>query len=438
MVGLAARTAVGRASASLRRRLGNDAALIEFHERNALRVAEQLSNARGLLMKVGQLLSFVDPGELVAAEHWSPYQRALTALRDDVEPLDIEVVRAVVETDLGSTPEALFATFDDVPFAAASIGQVHGARLPDGTRVAVKVQYPGVAAAIGADIANTELLTTLLKLGQSTLPRMPHVDAGGLATELGARIAEEVDYERERHNLEEFAGIYADDPAIRIPATHPELSSSRVLTMERIDGLSWDQTLTASQGLRDAWGVAIDRFFFRSIYRHGVFHADPHPGNYVFHDDGTVTILDFGCVNRFDAATLAGFVAVAAAAVDADAPRLEATFRQYGFIGADAPGAEELLAFYRPTFESLIAPQPYRMGRAFSAGVLNQLNPYGPKGDISRRFNLPPKFVLTMRIYIGLFSVLAALEAEADWRAVYDEDLRYYYEHVEVTRHLDR
>jgi predicted unusual protein kinase regulating ubiquinone biosynthesis (AarF/ABC1/UbiB family) len=187
---MATRTAFAGLRASLRRRLGDDDAVLAFHERNALEIAERLSNARGLLMKVGQLLSFVDTGGLVQEEHWSPYQAALAALRDRIEPLEYELIAAVVESELGQPPEELFASFDRVPFAAASIGQVHDATLHDGRRVAVKVQYPGVADAIAADLANTELLTTLLKLGQSTLPRMPSVDARGLAAELGARIAE--------------------------------------------------------------------------------------------------------------------------------------------------------------------------------------------------------------------------------------------------------
>ncbi len=431
MVGIATRTAVGRVSASLRRRLGNDQAVVEFHERNALRMAERLSSSRGVLMKVGQLLSFVDTGSLVDAEHWSPYQAALASLRDDVEPIDGDLAGAVVETELGRPIEEAFASFDPVPFAAASIGQVHAATLADGRSVAVKVQYPGVAEAIAADLANTELLTTMLKLAQSTLPRMPQVDARGLAAELSARLSEELDYDLERRNLERFGEIYADDAAIRIPATHPSLSTKRVLTMDRVTGWSWDEALAAPQELRNAWGVAIDRFFFQSIYRHGIFHADPHPGNYIFHEDGAVTVLDFGCVNRFDDETLAGFVAVAEAAVDGDAAALKEAFERYGFVGPDGPSAEELLAFYRPTFESLTAPQPFRMDSAFTAGVLDQLNPYGDSGEISRQFNLPPKFALTMRIYIGLFSVLAALEVEADWRAVYDEDLRWYHDHLD-------
>lgn len=431
LVGLAARTAVGRVNASLKERLGDETAVVDFHERNALRVAERLSSARGLMMKAGQLLSFVDTGELVRGQHWSPYQDALASLREDIEPLDGEMIAAVIQSELGQPPEQVFASFDPVPFAAASIGQVHDATLHDGRRVAVKVQYPGVAEAIQADLANTELLTTLLKLAQNTLPRMPRVDARGLADELGARIAEELDYDLERTNIDDFRRIYGDDPAIRIPNTHPELSTRRVLTMERIDGHAWTDALAAPQHLRDAWGIAIDRFFFRSIYRHGVFHADPHPGNYRFHDDGTVTVLDFGCVNRFDDDTLAGFVAVAEAAVRGDATCLRDTFVRYGFVGPDGPPAADLLEFYRPTFESLTSPQPYRMSPDYSGGVLDQLNPFGAAGEISRRFNLPPKFVLTLRIYVGLFSVLAALRAEADWRVVYDEDLRYFHEHVE-------
>ena len=430
MVGLAARAAIARVAASLRKRLGDDDALIEFHERNAARYAEKLSNSRGVLLKAGQLMSFVQPAGFVAPEHWSPYQDALAALRTDAEPMHIDLIRAVVETELGQPPETLFGHFEPEPLAAASIGQVHGAVLHDGQRVAVKVQYPGVADAIASDLANTELLATLLKLAQSTLPRMPQLDARAVATELGQRLSEELDYTRERANLEEFARIYAGHPTIRIPATHPQLSTGRVLTMDRVEGLGWDEALHAPQELRDQWGETINRFFFRSIYRNAVFHADPHPGNYVFHEDGTVTVLDFGCVNRFDDEALAGFIGIAEATIAGDAEWLARVFRQHGFISEDGPSPEELLAFYRPTFECMIAPQPYRMTHDYTNRILNTFNPFGPEGHVSRKFALPPKFVLSTRIYLGLYSVLAALEAQADWVTPYEEDLRYYKENV--------
>jgi predicted unusual protein kinase regulating ubiquinone biosynthesis (AarF/ABC1/UbiB family) len=426
MLGLAARTAVGRVGASLRRRLGDDDALVEFHERNAMRYAEALSGAKGLLMKVGQLMSFVQPGGQPGAEHWSPYQDALASLRTAAEPMHPDLVRAVIEAELGAPPEGVFKEFDPRPLAAASIGQVHRAQLPDGHDVAVKVQYPGVAEAIESDLANTELLTTLFKLAQNSVPRMPRINARALADELRERIGEELNYSRERANLDDFAAIYAGDPAIRIPATHPRYCTRRVLTMDLVEGHDWEAAKRAPQHLRNKWGETIDRFFFQSIYRHGIFHADPHPGNYVFHDSGNVTFLDFGCVSRLDPESLEGFVEIAGAAVDGDAPRLAAVFHRLGFVEAGGPSAEELLAFYRPTFESLIAPQPFRMTTAFAASVLDLLSPIGPKGTVGRQFNLPPPFLLTMRIYIGLFSVLAALEAEADWRAIYDEDVRYY------------
>lgn len=429
VVGLAARAAVGRVGASLRRRLGDDDAIVQFHERNALRIVESLSGSKGLLMKAGQLLSFVQPPGLDGAEHWSPYQDALAALRTNADPMPSELVQAVVESELGSPTDELFRSFDPEPMAAASIGQVHHAERLDGQPVAVKVQYPGAAEAIGADLANTELLATMLKLAQSTLPRMPQVDSRALAVELGERLSEELDYTTERANLEEFARIYADQPAIRIPATHPELSTSRVLTMDLVEGLRWEEALHAPQDLRNQWGDAINRFFFRSIYRAGIFHGDPHPGNYVFHDDGSVTILDFGCVSRLDDDTLAGFVAIAEATTTGDAERLASVFQGYGFVTDETIAAEELLAFYRPTFECMIAPQPYKMTAAFTNGVIETLNPYGDAGRISRKFNLPPPFLLTARIYIGLFSVLAALEAEADWVTPYQDDLRYYHDH---------
>src|SRR5882757_1875182 len=162
LAGFTARAAGGRVVAGLRKQAGDVDAVDRFHERTAVRYADLLGHSKGVLMKAGQMLSMIDTGS-VGLDELSPYQRALSRLQADAPPMDSALAREVAEADLGRPLEEVFAEFTDEPMAAASIGQVHRAVMPDGRQVAVKIQYPGVAEAIRADLANTELLATLYR-----------------------------------------------------------------------------------------------------------------------------------------------------------------------------------------------------------------------------------------------------------------------------------
>ncbi|HXN37994.1 MAG TPA: AarF/UbiB family protein, partial [Solirubrobacteraceae bacterium] len=179
-------------------------------------------------------------------------------------------------------------------------GQVHEARLRDGREVAVKIQYPGVADAIRADLKNAELLAAFVSLVFGGLsPRKLSFDLRGVARELSVRIAEELDYRLEAAYQAEFAEHYCGHPFIHVPEVVAELCTGRVLTQQLARGLCWSDALDAGQKLRDQWAEAIHRFAYGSYKRIYLFNADPHPGNYLFHEDGSVSFLDFGCVKRF-------------------------------------------------------------------------------------------------------------------------------------------
>src|SRR2546421_5378699 len=268
----------------LRRRLkGERGASLEFHLRNAERYADVLSRSKGVLMKVGQMVSFVDAGAVLEGPYGEVYRAALASLQADAEPMEPVLVAAVIESELGRPPEELFADFSPAPIAAASIGQVHTARLHDGTEVAVKVQYPGVADAIRDDLANTQLLFTFIKIVKGLVPQYRNFDVRAIADEIAERFTEELDYRTELANQMAFADHYRGHPFFRVPAVFPELSADRVLTMEMIHGRRWNEIGGAEQALRDRWGEAVYRFFVGSMARFSMFNADPHPGNYLFH-----------------------------------------------------------------------------------------------------------------------------------------------------------
>lgn len=271
LAGLTTRTMGEAAVMALRGRLTGESST-EFHHRTAERYVELLGRSKGALMKVGQILSFAAVSSAVPVEFQSIYQVAFGRLRSDAPPMEPELARVVLERELGSRFERAFVEFDWEPIAAASIGQVHRARLRDGRRVAVKVQYPGVAEAIRADLKNAELLVSFLRLLSGGLsPRGLSLDVRSVAREYGTSIEAELDYRLEARNQAEFAEHYRGHPFIHVPDVIGELSTERVLTQDLAQGRCWDEALLANQELRDRWAEAIHRFVYRSYYRLNVF-----------------------------------------------------------------------------------------------------------------------------------------------------------------------
>src|SRR4051794_12258503 len=224
LAAVSARAAGGGLVDVLRRRLkGERGASVEFHVRNAERYADVLSRSKGVLMKVGQIVSFVDISAAMDKTYGEVYQAALASLQSDAEPMAPVLVAAVIESELGRPPEEVFAEFSPTPIAAASIGQVHAARLHDGTEAAVKVQYPGVADAIGDDLATTQLLFTFVKIAAGIVPQFRSFDVRPMADEIAERISEELDYAAELANQAEFAAHYRGHPFVRVPEVFPEL-----------------------------------------------------------------------------------------------------------------------------------------------------------------------------------------------------------------------
>src|SRR5205085_8613620 len=214
----------------------------------------------------------------------------------DVPPMAPSLAEGVIRAELGADPEKLFLDWDPVPAAAASIGQVHRAVMPDGRVVAVKVQYPSVDRAIKSDLDNAELL-----YGMFAAFALKNMEIKPLVDELRARMGDELDYRLEARCQTEFADRYRGHPFIHVPDVVPERSSRRVLTSDWVDGLSWaDFLATATPAQKAEAAEILFRFAEGSIWHHRVFNGDPHPGNYRFHPDkGKVTFLDFGLVKRW-------------------------------------------------------------------------------------------------------------------------------------------
>jgi predicted unusual protein kinase regulating ubiquinone biosynthesis (AarF/ABC1/UbiB family) len=377
----------------------------------AAQAARVLGQLRGLAAKVGQMASYVD-GVVPPAQR-AAYESALAALRTASPSSSPEAIRAVVEEDLGAPIDRLFVEWESEPFASASIGQVHRARLADGRPVAVKVQHPGIARAVESDLENAGVIEMLIgNLGPKSL------DAGAIFDEIRARFREELDYGLEAEHQRAFARFHQGDPRIHVPVVIDERSSRRVLTSELITGLTLEDVARLAEPDKRAYAETLWRFVFKGTLVAGLFNADPHPGNYLFQEDGRVTFLDFGCVQAIDADKRAAARVMHGAAVTRDEARFRAGVVQ--LLKTRGGNYERAVtAYVRRCFEPLFA-SPFTMHREYVAEVVQGIRQI--KAEIfakDKSFVMPPAGLTFMnRLQFGFYSVLAQLEVEVDYAAV--------------------
>jgi predicted unusual protein kinase regulating ubiquinone biosynthesis (AarF/ABC1/UbiB family) len=295
---------------------------------------------------------------------------------------------------------------DPTPVSAASIGQVHRARLPEGRAVAVKVRYPQIDQALAADLRPAAVgarIAAIVYPGAAIEP---------MIGELRARFLEECDYLREARMQTRFGELFREHPTILIPEVHPRFSSRRVLTTAWVEGRDLESFLATSpsQSTRDRVGEALLEFYVGTLYRHGLYNCDPHPGNYLFLSDGRVAMLDYGCTREFDRALVRNLAALTRAVQINDRPELEATFRKLGLLGSrsDFGTARSLMrSFYGP----MLRDERCRM----TSGDTRSLAQLVQSKRELMTLTIPGEFLFLFRIRFGLMSVLSRLGAQANW-----------------------
>jgi predicted unusual protein kinase regulating ubiquinone biosynthesis (AarF/ABC1/UbiB family) len=392
------------ASVERRGALRHDLAL-----RSADEVAEELGSMKGVLMKLGQMASYIyeDMPATVRA--------SMSRLQHKAPPMTPDLAAGVIVEELGGPPERVFTEWDPIPFAAASIGQVHRAITRDGRAVAVKVQYPGIARSITSDLRNVSLLRRVVGAA------FPGLDTRSFVDELADRLQEEVDYLREAESQELFASFYDGHPFIHIPHVLPELSTARVLTSELVSGATFDELLTWNQHEKDLAAEAIHRFVFRSLYRLHAFNGDPHPGNYLFHRAGRVTFLDFGLTKLFTDEDLAPLVdAVRYLVFEKDYEGFRAALERAGFLKAGAPVPTSVVVDrFAGFYSTALRDERMTITPAFASAIVRRFfdarSPLAPYSDV------PRAYVIMQRINLGLYAVLGSLEATANWRRIAEE-----------------
>jgi predicted unusual protein kinase regulating ubiquinone biosynthesis (AarF/ABC1/UbiB family) len=414
VAGQATKQAGTRAGNVFRSEEGRTQALEKRHVEAAEQIVEALGTMKGAAMKVGQVASFLDVG-LVPEEYREEFQRKLGELRDAAPKVRFDDMKKVVEQDLGEKLRDVFSEFEEEPIAAASIGQVYRATLAgDGRDVAVKVQYPGVNAAVRADLQNMGLMLRLMKR------IAPGLDAKAIAEEIRQRIGDELDYELEAQNQRAIARIYRGHPFIVVPDVVTSLSRERVIVTEYVDGTGFEELKAESQEERDRLGEIVFRFFFGCLYRHHQFSGDPHPGNFLRLADGKVAFLDFGLFKRMPAELVELELEAQRCVVEARGEDLRELFARTGFLKhPERFDPDDLLAqmrdatwWYTSDEEIVLAPE------IATHVAIEMSDPRSSHFDQMRHETLPPDHLFARRMELLTLAVLSQLRARGNFHRV--------------------
>ena len=384
--------------------------LLDLHLKNALRIVESSRELRGAFMKLVQMLSMrsdILPSEVV---------NILSVVQSSVPPMDYDVIRTQVKAELGKYPEQLFTRFDRAAFAAASLGQVHRARLKSGEDVVVKIQYPGVDETVVQDLKNMKALLQVFTLITRDVLRQKF-DASEIYQEMEERLREELDYVHEANNIALFQRLFADDADMIIPRVYADLSSRRVLTMEFVDGYKFQDILApgVDKELKDWVAIKYFRITWRQIFQFGVLHTDPHPGNYLVTYHPKLAMLDFGSVRVFPEEIRKGYLTLAKAILERDEETMAHCFVLLGYLD---PGDDPvpLVRIMYIIFEPVLEDRVFDPRDFDSVGKTVEITAIGLENRI---FHAPGHRLFLVRALLGLDSYVHQFGTVTNWHRLF-------------------
>ncbi|HSI02232.1 MAG TPA: AarF/ABC1/UbiB kinase family protein [Reyranella sp.] len=378
-------------------------------DKHAAELKRALGGLKGPLMKAAQLLATI-PDALPPE-----YARELAELQANAPAMGWAFVRRRMATELGPDWQARFRRFDKEASFAASLGQVHRADLPDGREVAAKLQYPDMASALEADL---DQLKVVFAVGQRFDPA---IRTDEIQAEIRTRLREELDYRREARHVALYRHLLRDEPGVQVPDTVPELSTDRLLTMSWLAGeplLNWKRR---SQDERDALAINMFRAWYRPFYFYGVIHGDPHLGNYSVRPDGSVNLMDFGCVRVFPPRFVRGSIELYRALMTDDLERAVAAYEDWGFSGLNRDMIAVLNRWAAFLYGPLMDDRPRRLTEGMAEGHGRDMA-QNVFGELRRMGGVRPprEFVFMDRAAIGLGSVFIHLRASINWHRLFE------------------
>jgi predicted unusual protein kinase regulating ubiquinone biosynthesis (AarF/ABC1/UbiB family) len=388
--------------------------------RGAADLAAALGGLKGPIMKVAQLMATVP--DLLPSD----YAAELTKLQSDAPPMGWAFVKRRMTAELGADWQRQFESFEHKPAAAASLGQVHQARAHDGTVLACKLQYPDMQSAVEADLRQLEWLLAIHR-------RMnPPIDTAEVAGEIGARLREELDYEREAKHVALYRAMLAATPEVRVPRVWPALSTRRLLTLDWLDGDKLLAHKSDDIAARNRIAVAMFKAWWQPFSRYGVIHGDPHLGNYTaFMEDGApqgINLLDYGCIRIFPAKFVGGVVDLYHGLLKGDDALVVHAYETWGFKRLSRELVETLNIWARFIYGPLLddrertiadGVKPSDYGRREAFRVHRALKEKGP-------VRVPREFVFMDRAAIGLGAVFLHLAAKLNFHRLFDEAIEKF------------
>jgi predicted unusual protein kinase regulating ubiquinone biosynthesis (AarF/ABC1/UbiB family) len=384
--------------------------LLDTHLKNARRIVESSKQLRGAFMKLIQMLS--TRGDLLPNDALD----ILKSTQSSVPPMEYRVIAQQIRRELGKAPEQLFANFETDAFAAASLGQVHRARLKDGTEVAVKIQYPGVDAAVEQDLGNLKLLLRALQAIAGDVMRQK-IDTKTIYAELDERLREELDYVNEARNINEFRRLLATEPDVMIPEVFKDLSTKRVLTMTYLDGYRLSDVFGEHADLKLRTWVARKyyRLIWRQILEFGVLHTDPQPGNYLVTYHPRLGILDFGSVRYFSESVRRGSLQLAQAMLAGDDHNVGAALLKLGYLERGQDPTALIKVVY-------LLFEPVLINRVYHPNEYDAVAKATEVGEIAfehKLYKSPRHSIFLMRALIGLDSIMKGLAVRTNYYTLF-------------------